>query len=260
MTIQLGDTGRVAYGPLKTFTVAFATPRETLNATPAALPATDPGSAGAQASYTIASGDLPTITPSPISTQYTAHIIIGGKNTDAASQTITYKCYKNGTYTNATGTQSVATNVFWTQTHFRFNGVVVGDTIAISLSCPSANVNFDYMALIVYPTRIQLGKAYINKDVTYGALVSPTLSLGTPSVALSNAYVIYPTVGTSSNNLNLVANTTLGAMSWNSTSYAAMANYGDFNISTNAVTHATNRPYYYRGSPPGTITFREILR
>lgn len=260
MTILWGDTGRVVTGPLKTFTITYATPRETLSGTPTALPSANPGSASAQASFTIASGDLPTYSFGPTSVQYTACVYIGGKNTDAATQTINYQCYKNGaTVSGASGTQSVATNTFWTQSHFRFNGCVSGDTLAVSVWCSSANVNYDYVALIVYPSRVQLGKAYINKDVNYQTLSAPSLTQGNPSVALSNTPNLYPS-NSASNNVSIAQGNNFGALSWNSTYGAFVANYGDGNVTSIGDSNATYRPYYRRNTLPTMITFREILR
>lgn len=259
MTVQWGDTGRVAFGTLKTFNISLASPRETLNGAPTSLPSTNPGSASAQAIFTIQQADLPTITPNPISVQYSAVVYIAGKNTDASSQSVSYQCYKNGaTVSGATGSQSVATNTFWTQSHFRFNGVVVGDTLAVSVWCPSANVNFDYIAIQIYPTKVSIGKSYINKDVSY-SYSNGTLTLGTPSMAAGGSCIIFPStsVSASVSNTNAI---TFPAMGWNSTYNAFRLDWGDSTISTNLQTHATNRPLYMKAFYPSSISFREILR
>lgn len=257
MTVQWGDTGKIAYGSLKSYSLTFATPRETLLGSPVSLPSTNPGTP--QITMTIASGDLPTISPTPISMTYCAVLYMAGKNTDAASQSISYQVYKNGVaISGATGSASVATNTYWTHEHFRFNNISVGDVVGVSVWCASANVNYDYYALVVYPTRPILGKSYINKDVNFGSFISPALSSGNPSVSLSQTPVIYPT--TSSSNIQINGNTTFGALSWNSTYNAYVTNYGDNNVTSITETNATYRPFYRRNSLPSTITFREILR
>lgn len=257
MTVQWGDTGKIAYGPLKSYTLSFATPRETLLGSPVSLPSANPGTP--QVTMTIQTTDLPTITPSPLSVTYCAVLYIAGKNTDAASQSVSYQVYKNGTaISGASGSATVATNTYWTHEHFRFNSIAVGDVLGVSVWSASANVNYDYYAMCVYPTRPVLGKCYLNKDVNFGTFTYPTLSSGNPSVSLSQTPVIYPT--SSSQNMQINANTTFGALSWSSTYNAFVTNYGDNNVTSITETNATYRPYYRRNALPSTITFREILR
>lgn len=260
MTIQWGDTGRVVTGTLKNFTITLATPRETLSGTPTALPSTNPGSASAQATFTVQASDLPTISPSPISTSYTAMVFIGGKNTDAASQTVNYQVYKNGTAIGgASGSQSVPSNNFWTQSHYRFPTVAVGDTLAVSVWSASANVNFDYIAIIVLPTQTNLGKSYLNKDVTYSNPQRPTLSSGTPTVRVNSYFAIYPCDSTTQN-ITPSSTVKFGGFTWNATYFVGRVNAGDLNTGSDAVSHATARPYYTTNYIPSSISFREVLR
>lgn len=264
MTIQWGDTGKIAYGPLKTYTFSLATPNETLLGTPvASLPTANPGTP--QITITIGNSDLPTISPSPISVKYCAILYVGGKNTDAAAQTINYQCYKNGgAVSGATGSQSVASNNFWTMSHYRFYDVSVGDVLGVSLWSASANMNYDYYALVVYPTRPNIGKAAINTNVAYGALINPSLTKGTPNVVFSNNPLIYPV--NTANNFSLNGAMTFGTLSWSLNSptvaYYAFQTYHSDNTtsSTTSDTSATYRPNYRRSTIPSTISFREILR
>lgn len=257
MTIQLGDTGRVVTGPLKTFTTTFASPRETLLGTPTALPTAEPASS--QISFTVQASDLPTTSPAFISTKYTAILFSGGKNTDAAAQSVSWRVLKNST-SIATGTQSsIATNTFWTQTYYQFPSVVAGDVLEIRLWSSSANVNYDYYALVILPTQPSLGKSYINKDVNYSNFSFPSLTLGNPSYSLSYSWDVY-----ASNSSNVIGSNsgtlTFQAMGWSSTYNAGRLDYGDKNTATGALTSSTYRPYYNRVTFPATITFREILR
>lgn len=261
MTIQWGDTGRVAYGPLKTFNITLATPRETLLGTPLALQSTEPTSGqNGYVSLTIQQSDMPTITPSPISLKYTAILFVGGKNTDAASQSVSYHLYKNGTAVAAASSQTgIASNNFWTQQHARFFDVQVGDVLTVALYSPSANVNYDYSALMVMPTQMNLGKAYLNKDVNYSNYLQPTLTQGTASVQLNQSFNFYPS-DTNSLNLQTAVNVNYGALRWNQSYYSGRVQMGDNNVTSATLTHATSRPYYARNTLPGTISFREILR
>lgn len=257
MAVLTGDTGKVAVGPLKTYSFALATPRESLNATPMALPSTEPASA--QISVTIQESDLPIITPDPLGVTYTASLYAAGKNTDAAAQTVSWRVLKNGTSV-ATGTStSVPANQFWTHGYFQFLGVVVGDVLDVKLWSASANVNYDYYAIAVYPTRANLSKEAIVKDVTYGAIAASTLTAGTASSNLSQSITIYPS---ESNTLSMgnAANLMFGALHWNSLYNAFRIDLGDNQIVTQTLAHATSRPHYRRNVLTSTISFREVLR
>lgn len=257
MTVQWGDTGRVAYGPLKTFTTTLATPRETLLGTPVVLPTAEPGTS--QISITVSSGDLPTISPSPISVKYSAILYAAGKNTDAASQSVSWRILKNSVSV-ATGTQTgVATNTFWTQQYDQFFDVAVSDVLEIRLWSTSANVNYDYYAIAVMPTRLNLGKSYINKDVNYSNFIIYALTAGTPSINLSTSPIFYASDSTTLG-IQTGATVNFGALRWNQTYNAYRGDHGDNNQTTVTNTHATSRPYYRRSSIPGTISFREVLR
>lgn len=258
MTVQWGDTGRVAYGPLKTFNITLANPRETLNGTPTALPTTEP--ATSQISFTIQSSDLPTISPAPISLKYAALLYASGKNTDAASQTVNWRVLKNSVSV-ATGSQTgVASNQFWTHSYFQFFDVAVGDVLEIRLWSTSANVNYDYYAIALQPTRINLGKSYINKDVSYTNLVNhPALALGTPNVQ-STAFTGVNACSIANQPTNVSGSATFGALSWTSPYFAGRINNADQVTSVTTLTHATNHPQYQRNSIPSAISFREVLR
>lgn len=258
MTVQWGDTGKAVYGTQKTFNISFPTPRETLLGTPVnALPTANPGTP--QVTMTIQTSDLPVISPSAQSLKYTAILYVAGKNTDAAAQTINYQCYKNGVaVTGATGSQSVATNTFWTFSLYRFFDVSVGDVLGVSLWSASANMNYDYYSLVIFPSRPTLGTSYINKDVTYSNFSTPSLFVGNPVQQNANGTFLYPSTGTSTISAN--GNVTFGALNWNGTYQAFRIDRSDNTINTGATTHATNRPYYQSQILPTKISFREILR
>lgn len=258
MTIQYGDTGKVAYGTSKTFNIAFASPRETLLGSPASLPTAEPGTS--QISFTVQNSDLPSISPSPFSVVYSAFLYAGGKNTDTASQSVSYRILKNGT-SITTGTQSsIATNVFWTHSYYNLYNVSVGDVLEIRLWSSSANVNYDYYALLIYPTRANLGKSYLNKDVLFSNATTPALTLGNPSAQNTNGAFIYPSTSTSINIPYSGGSVSFGGFSWNTTYQSLRIDRGDNTIAMGSTTHNTYRPYYQRQWIAGTITFREILR
>lgn len=258
MTIQYGDTGKVTYGTLKKFTLTPATPRETLNGIPTSLPIAEPGTA--QISFTVQSSDLPTISPAPISLKYTAILYAAGKNTDAASQTVSYRLLKNSISVTSGASSSVVTNNFYTLSFYQLFDVSIGDVLEIKLWSASANVNFDYFALVILPTRVNVGSSYLNKDVVYGSTTTATLTQGTPSVVSATSPYIYPTASTTLNILIPSAGITVNAMHWNSTYNAFQVYYGDNQTGVIGASSATIRPSYRGGVLPSSISFREILR
>lgn len=258
MTVQLGDTGKVAYGTLKTFTTTLATPRETLLGTPVSLPSTEPGTS--QISITVQDSDLPTFTGvKPLSLNYTAQFFAAGKNTDAATQTVSWRILKNGVSLGTGTHSSIATNTFWTHSYGQANSLLSGDVIEIRLWSPSANVNYDYFALIVYPDMPKLTSSFIVKDVAYSNIISTSLVSGTASVQQTASAVVV--VNDAGSNIGMSSNMKFGALSWfTSGSNAQKVWFGSVNTLTTTNTHATARPFYPRNSLATTIIFREVLR
>lgn len=257
MTVLWGDTGKVSLGTLKKFDITLATPRETLLGTPVALPTTQPGTP--QISLTVGGSDLPTISPSPISTSYTAMVYTGGRNTDAASQTVNYQIYKNGSSV-ATGSQTgLVSNNYWTHNYPSFFGIVDGDVITVSLWATSVNVNYDYYAIIIMPTRIQLAPPnVILKDLYYGGFSIPTLTMGTPSTYTTGSWKITPSsIGTM---FDLSIATTFPAYISHATYGLGRTDQGDATTSVGIQTNTTNRPRYATNRVANSITFREVLR
>lgn len=319
MTIQWGDTGRVVTGPLKTFNLTMATPRETLVAdkwkasttrslnvivypttsngyqyqcttagtsgtteptwpttvgntvtdgtitwtcqtSTIALPTVAPASSSAQVSYTIQQSDLPSFSPQqPYSMVYTPIIHAAGWNGSGASQTVYYNVYKNGTSVRS-GSQTVASGVFWTQAYGTTYNCVVGDVISITLYSTSANVNLDYYSLQVYPTRMVLSKSYICKDVTYSSFTYPALTLGNPADYNGQLFQVY--FSTTKSSYVGSANITFPAWHFDTANNtgAGFVYYGDSQTNMFGATHATYRPYYTSNNIPTSITLREILR
>lgn len=259
MTVLWGDTGKIAYGPLKTYNVSLSAQRETLLGSPLALPTTEPTTA--QISFTVQTSDFPTITPTPLGVKYTAIIFGSGKNTDASSQSVSFRMLKNGSSVATGSAGSTPTSQFWTHTYMQFFDIAVGDVLEVKLWATSVNVNVDFYAIVVHPTRINVGTALLNKDVSYSNLVAhPVLTLGTPGVQATNFNSIAPSSSLPNQVVNLTANCIFAALSWNSTFLSGKVGCGDAAQSVTTLNHATNHPYYQRNSIPTTMTFREVLR
>lgn len=273
MTILWGDTGKIVYGPLKKFTIS-ANPYELLKTTTGTststdimnLPSAEPSSGDGLITYTLQQSDLPTMTPSPLSTKYTAYLIVSGKNSSGATVTLNYSLYKNGTAIVSNATQTgVVNNNFWTHSHYRFYDVNVGDTLKVTVWCATAGVTLDYVAVVVFPTRLELTKALIVKDLNI-TVNNPVLTKGTPGVLNNSNWLIYPasnttfTIGGVGTSLNQI---TIGSLSihagLNGFSLGRINN-GDSTQSTNTQSSATLHPAYSTNYFPTSISFREILR
>lgn len=267
MTIAWGDTGRVAYGPLKTFSLTLGTPRENgPSGTPTALPSADPGTAGAQVSYTVQSSDCPTYT-NGASFKNCAFVIIAGKNGDAATQSVSWRMFKNGTSVTTASFNNITAGNYWTLTAM-FYGVSVGDNLQISAWCTSANVNFDYSAIFVLPSRVNVGKTgVICSNVAY-TLTNPTsvLTQGSPLASSNNFWIGFLPSSTS-----LLATSisqtgtpfTFPALSWHNTFYTGYINNGDGGNGSSSgygQQSSTKRPLYMTSMCLSSISFREVLR
>lgn len=261
MTIQWGDTGKVYTGVLKTFTMNQPNPRETLSGSPTSLPTTNPTNSGAQVSFTIQQSDLPTMAPDVASKQYCALVIVGGKNADAATQTVNSQIYQNGT-SKGTASSSVTTNTFWTHNLYFTNNVNVGDTINVSLWATSVNVNYDYICLMVIMTKILYvprQSIMTNFSVVTASDVHPTL--GTPQASSSAPYNIYLTPSALGNTtVGMSGNGNLDTLKAVNTTFNLVASYFDTQQSNFTSTNATNRPQYRTIYYPKTVSFREIGR
>lgn len=264
MTILTGDSGLVSVGPLKTFDTTVS-PRETLLASGSeiSLPTADPGTN--QVSFTIQSTDLPTITPLPLSTKYTAFLIVAGKNTSAGAATVTYSLYKtpsggsSASVVTGQNQAGIAASNFWTQTHYRFFDVQVGDTLEVRLWANVAGVNLDYYSILILPTRMQLSRASCLIDVTY--TIQDPLSLYTKGSPVSGSVqgILVQISGTSIFNINISANLVIPFLPYSSgTFFTGRSFWGDSQLSTTANTSATSRPTITRNQIFSKITFREL--
>lgn len=269
MTIQWGDTGKNQIGTLKTITLSLATPREnssTLSPSDtsftSSLPTTQTSSIGA--TYTIQQSDLPTISPSGITTQYCAVVIVSGKNTTASAITVNSQCFKNGTSLAAATNNSIAASNYWTHLGTRYNNISVGDVLNAQVWASVAGVTYDYCVLMIYPTQIiPYKQGTILKDLTFSNYASgPTLS-NVPTGTVN--YGIYTTPYqfylTSSKTFNLdTSGTTILGTVIPYTGFGLMrANYSDSSINTLTQSSSTTR-YSCKNVLPQTITYREVLR
>jgi hypothetical protein len=259
LTVLWGDTGKVAYGALKSFTITGATPRETLLGTPLVLPTTEPASG--QITWTIQSSDLPTITPNaPM--KFNASLVCGGK-VGATAATISYRILLNGTSVVQSSGASATATQFWGHTHWRTSNVQVGDTIEIRYWSNQTDTNLDFYGLIVYPSQpsiIKLGTILSPLNISS---VSNGANFVSAGLAINNtqAFVIYPY---NSNqgvtylvaiNFNAIAPSLVTAVLYKLSSGSGE----NASAITQQFVNATQRQYQKQWFPT-TISFREILR
>jgi hypothetical protein len=270
LSLLIGDTGKLAYGNLKIFTIQTATPREVSLGTitlPTVEGATD------QISFTIQDSDLPTITPNPVSMKYVACVVASGKCVTAA--TVNYRILKNGSSVVSSNSTGVA-NQFWTHSHFRWFDVVVGDTLDVRMWSNQTDTNLDYACIMIYPASIVLSKINtILSNLTYTLGTTTNFPLptgsGLRSVVLANTastnFCLIPNLTSVGNGTGcLGVNTTIGTIaiipSVSSTSFGILrtSTGGDGgSTATNASNSSTNISIQKQAFP-NTVTFREVLR
>ncbi|WP_026694073.1 hypothetical protein [Peribacillus kribbensis] len=258
----LGDTGKQAHGPLKTFNITTATPRETA-ITSNLLPSAE-GTAN-QVSYTVQNSDLPVITPNPGSMKYTVGVYVSGK-AGAAATTINYRIFKNGV-SIAQSNHTATAGQYWTSSHFRWADVAPGDLLEVRVWANVADATIDYSAIQIFPYLTYLAKpGSILKDVVISGTntvinltgagvrsVTPPSTQGI-SINLSNITSARTTISTSGTNYLFYAmpvHPTLGMF---------RVEYGDNGgLSTQSNSSATDIRQF-RNFLPTFISFREVLR
>ena len=230
--------------------VKLKAPVENLQATPTPLPTTEPTTS--QWVKTLATTDFPDITPTPYAVAYIALVYLGGKNTDAAAQTVYWRMIRNGVSV-ASGSASVSAGYFYTLNAFFFD-VVAGDTIEVRLWASSSNVNWDYDAFQVQASRLTTTEALNSPCYTsFDFLVAaPVLTKGAPSASATQNVYIYHL------DLNL---TSINTPSFYDVLFPKAAyrlyrlHFGD-NTSANTaslIASSSYRPYYNRNYVPLNI-------
>jgi len=237
---------------LKTLNITYQTPQETLLGTPETLPTSEPGTP--QISYTVAAGDLPSLSITPYSEKWVAFVIGAGKVVTAA--TINYRMKKNGASVK-TGTLSVAANYFYT-IQAQFYDVAVGDVLELALWSNQTDSNWDYKAFWVQVTRIvPINKPRLLYPCNFGTVIAnPTLALGNPYAMGAGTLTGY--------HLDVFTYSIGSAVNFESlypkTYGLFRISRGDSTCSNDVITNtsATYRPYYMKNNVPSQIIFRGL--
>lgn len=244
-------------GSLKTCNITYQTPQETLQGTPTTLPTSEPGTP--QIGYTVASGDLPTLSVIQVSLYYFALLYGAGKFVTAG--TLSWRMKKNGASV-ATGTASVAANTYYT-VNACFVGVAVGDLLELALWSNQTDSNWDYNAYFVACSRLKpFSKKTLLANVSIATpTVKPALTLGNPQVnnVLYSAKTWFnPAYGA---NQFAYGGPFVFYYFDCGTTYGMFQQYPEINLLNAAVvyTNATYRPKYYCTYMVTQVSYRGVL-
>lgn len=263
MSFLIGDNGKSIHGTFKTFNITMATPKEVSLGT-----LTLPNAEGStnQVSFTIQQSDLPTFSMSPYGTKYGACIVTSGKS-GATFTTVNYKVFKNGSPLTTANTTHTA-NQYWTQTHWRWLDVLVGDTLEVRHWANVSDANLDYCALVVYPTQLFLANPNILlKDIEISNIHNLVTLTGNglrPLNITNTSQIGFQVSSNTTQSGALLLNTSTALTIYSAMQHQTMGfmrtNWLDLNgLATSGVSHATNISYQ-RNTIPSQITFREMLR
>jgi hypothetical protein len=239
-------------GSLKTLSITIQAASETLQGTPTTLPTSEPGTP--QISYTVAQGDLPTLSPTVASVKYIGMVFGAGKVVTAG--TISWDMKKNGSSVK-TGSFSVAANYYYTVQACFYN-VVVGDQLQLALWSNQTDSNWDYNAYQIHPTRVYLfAKLPVLMPCNFTAnALYPTLSSGNPSVVTTSS----PYLEHADSYSVLSATGNYSCVQPLGTYGLYRCYYGDATTQSDGInsTSATYRPYYRQHRIPTTIQMRAV--
>ena len=236
---------------LKTLNITYQTPQETLLGTPETLPTTEP--ATPQVSYTIASGDLPSLNIPIYSNKWIGVVFAAGKFVTAG--TLSYRTKKNGG-SIATGTLAVAANTYYTLSNFFFD-VLPGDVLEIALWSNQADSNYDYKAMQCQITRvIPFKPTKILNPCNIEVSGLPTLTLGNPKIAY---YGYYHWLNCDIMSLVEGVNRSFYSLCEGDTYGIYRARKGDADVSIDKRTNATYRPYYAQNKMLQKLTYRGLM-
>lgn len=257
MTIQWGDTGRVATGTYKTFTISTKPIETSLSGSPIALGISEPASP--TVSITIQNSHLPTFSRAPFSTSYCAVLAVSGQNTSGAAVTVNYHVLKNGTAVASSGSQtSIANNSYFTQNYYGAYKVNVGDTVAVNLWGSTTGVNILYYAITLYPCELFFEpKNQILKEFTFtiGAPSNPTLGTS-PSIQNTGGWYL---PGTDATNMFNPTNSTMAVVMFRGSVGTGNPQYGYANTGTNNFTSANSYPQMNNNNLLTSVSYRRLL-
>ena len=155
MSVLQGESYRGIAG--SAFEISFSAGTVQDSTQSGSLPNSEPGTYPIVFS-TLASGHMPTVTPTPISMMYTAVVIFSIQYTGTtASKQFDWKIKVNGdTELTYSAAPYWLANYYYTQVGY-INGVEIGDDITVAAWIDAtASATYQTKSLIIHPTRIKL--------------------------------------------------------------------------------------------------------
>ena len=241
-------TGAPLYKGRVDVSISYPDPDETLLETPVELPTSEPASP--QVSFTLASGHMPVWSPYELPHSKTAILYVSGKSTTAT--TVYYRAMKNGE-SIATGSLSNNASTYYTQQHYRFKGVDVGDVVSCKLWAANTGTNITYDAFVVYPTDIAPG--IVCAGISVLASLKPTLTKGSPyggagaKSKLQHCDTLTADVSSTQNCMLLFGGASSGFL---------RVGYGDILIDTSTMSFSTYYPRYFTCYIPTRISYTPL--
>lgn len=227
-------TGAPAFGAPLQISISYPAIQETTGLS-VELPTSEPGTA--QVSYTVAAGDLPTVSPS-VPFQFAPNICAQFQNLSGASRTLSWRVLVNGT-SRATGSGSINNNYYGVFSSCNYNGVqpVVGDVITVAFwTATGAGLYLKAYSYESGITRILYGKQQLYLWSGYSptqCMVCESTAAG-PSFGAKNyasaSYMLKYVTPTANSNANLCGTVGLTPYAYMShiTEGLFTAYYGDY--------------------------------
>lgn len=227
-----------------------------------------PNSEGAtnQVSFTIQQSDLPTITPSPYDNKYLACITTSGY-IGASTNTIFYRAFKNSSSLYVGSGNAIGANAVWSQNHWRFYDVKVGDVLDVRTWASTLDVTIDYACLTVYPANIFFSKPpVVMQDIvltnaTTTQSPNPTgAGVRGATVVNSGSYVLSPVITNQGFWFSLgFVNGTIGYFQPNPiVGFIRMGYGGDTNLSVTQQYSNPTQIQFQKNIFPGIVSYREL--
>lgn len=240
--------------------ISFPTPYENVLGTPIYLPTTEPGSP--QFSWTVASGDLPTISG-------LSYILIGdmdvcGKNEDSIGRSIYWRMKKNGDQV-AYSSSGVSAGYFWT-VRAMWTDITIGDTLDLYLWTQVSDVvYYEFDGHCVLPTRFFLsplkGSGIISRIYVSTMQYFPQYVASGLNPESTTQVVSFPRGIDGAQVLGYIVSTDFPLVPQHSTYGFLRVTPGDRsypNMATLA-NNATYHPYFFRNLYPAALSVYKFL-
>jgi hypothetical protein len=265
MTIMRGETMNALIGTRHVCNITYPTLDETLQGSPPAIPAAEPGTS--QVIYTVSAvTHLPSL-DAAVTYVNGGWIIVSGKNLTASNRTISWRILKN-TASLATGTATCIASQYWTLNlvNAGLTGLVAGDVVEARLWCADVTwLDWRYNCFAVMPTRIKLFNdarrlAFNIKYYTNGATAYPVPTLGVPLAATMTPHRLYGLIygNTARTLIPTINDWSTFMQAEDTTGGICTIYYGDAYVTVAISCDATKYPVYGNNAKVASISWNEL--